>query len=106
MVCFLQEVTRDRRNLVERTLSTMPEKLQSIDNERFKTEHVEQDDPGLVSLIRHDFLEQPSLLQYNLKNEKLQEYSQGGQSKYLDTLFNQKVSTRKSPKYSDTLKSC
>ena len=59
---------------------------------RLNSEHVEQSDPGLVRLIKNDYLHHPSALPYNIANNKLQDYSQGGQSKFLDTLLNQMVS--------------
>ena len=59
---------------------------------RLNFEHVEQSDPGLVRLIKKDYIHHPSALPYNIANNTLQDYSQGGQSKFLDTLLNQMVS--------------
>ena len=92
------------RDLIGLTVSAMPEKSNSSSEKwvssynymeatkRLNAEQVEQDDPGLVRLIKHFYLHQPSVLPYNIIDNKRQDYSQGGQSKYLDTLMNHMVS--------------
>ena len=63
--------------------------------ERLNSEQVEQDDPGLVRLIRQFYLQPPAILPYKFTNNKRQDYSQGGQSIYIDTIFNHMVSGHK-----------
>ena len=55
-------------------------------------ENAAQDDPRLVNLIRQYLLEAGSELPYNLTNDKRQDYSQGGQSAYVDALLDHTVS--------------
>ena len=102
VVSFL--ILFDSRDLIGLTVPFIPEKLRSAsekwmsnynyieDTKRLNAEQVEQDDPGLVRLVKHFYLHQPSVLPYNITDDKRQDYSQGGQSKYLDTLLNQMVS--------------
>ena len=63
--------------------------------EILNSEQVEQDDPGLVRLIRQYYLQPPSVLPYNFTNNKREDYSQGGQSTYIDTILNHVVSEHK-----------
>ena len=99
--CFGTLVIRD---LVDRTVSNMSDNLKlasekslfqydyRAEMEKLNAEQVEQDDPGLVRLIRQFYLEPQSVLPYHFTDNKRQDYSQGGQSKYVDTLFNHVVS--------------
>ena len=85
--------------------SEMSENLQSVaekvifqsdckaEMEKLNAEKVGQDDPRLVNLIRQFYLQPASVSPYNFTDDKRQDYSQGGQSTYVDTLLNHVVST-------------
>ena len=59
---------------------------------RLNAEKAAQDDPRLIYLIKRCYLEHPSTLPYELENPDRQDYSQGGQSVYVDELLNHTVS--------------
>ena len=61
--------------------------------ENLNSEKVAQDDDRLVNLIRQFYLEPASVSPYNLTNDKRQDYSQGGQSAYVDALLDHAVCT-------------
>ena len=93
----------NHRDLIGLTVSAMPEKLRSAsakwvsnynyieETKQLNAEQVEQDDPGLVRLIKRFYLHKPSVLPYNITDTNRRDYSQGGQSRYLDTLMNHMV---------------
>ena len=59
---------------------------------KLSAEKAAQDDPRLIYAIKRCYLEVPSSLPYELENPDRQDYSQGGQSKYVDDLLNHTVS--------------
>nr|XP_045621783.1 protein Star-like isoform X2 [Procambarus clarkii] len=65
-----------------------PDVERSVATERVLTretmEGAAQDDPALVNYIRHNLLQPPSQLPYNLSNPTKQHFSQYGQSQYVD----------------------
>ena len=60
---------------------------------RLNIEKTAQDDPRLIDLIKRCYLEEPSELPYNLEKPDRSDFSQGGQSLYVDELLNHAVSS-------------